>query len=112
MDALEAARHVGVTHMGLLSAICVQKPIFAFQHAKLAFENALIASGLSHSIVWPTAFFKSLWQTVLGRTRFRPWGAYYFLISGFHATLWTFRKIVPHFGHEFHRASATPMGCR
>ena len=44
----------------LLSAICVQKPLLAFQHAKLAFEKSLIESGLSYSIVRPTAFFKSL----------------------------------------------------
>jgi divinyl chlorophyllide a 8-vinyl-reductase len=58
--ALEAAREVGVTHMVLLSAICVQKPLLAFQQAKLAFEKALVESGLSYSIVRPTAFFKSL----------------------------------------------------
>jgi divinyl chlorophyllide a 8-vinyl-reductase len=46
--------------MVLLSAICVQKPLLAFQHAKLAFEEALIDSGLTYSIVRPTAFFKSL----------------------------------------------------
>jgi divinyl chlorophyllide a 8-vinyl-reductase len=44
----------------LLSAICVQKPLLAFQQAKLAFERALIDSGLNYSIVRPTAFFKSL----------------------------------------------------
>lgn len=44
----------------LLSAICVQKPRLAFQHAKLAFEQALERSGLPYSIVRPTAFFKSL----------------------------------------------------
>jgi divinyl chlorophyllide a 8-vinyl-reductase len=60
MDALEAAQAHGVKHFVLLSAICVQKPILAFQHAKLAFEKALIASGLTYSIVRPTAFFKSL----------------------------------------------------
>ena len=60
MDALEAAQAYGVKHFVLLSAICVQKPILAFQHAKLAFEKALIASGLTYSIVRPTAFFKSL----------------------------------------------------
>jgi divinyl chlorophyllide a 8-vinyl-reductase len=38
----------------------VQKPLLAFQHAKLAFEKALIESGLTYSIVRPTAFFKSL----------------------------------------------------
>ena len=58
--ALEAAQASGVQHFVLLSAICVQKPLLAFQHAKLAFEKALIASGLTYSIVRPTAFFKSL----------------------------------------------------
>jgi len=50
----------GAGHFTLLSAICVQKPRLAFQFAKLRFEEALAASGLSHSIVRPTAFFKSL----------------------------------------------------
>jgi divinyl chlorophyllide a 8-vinyl-reductase len=58
--ALEAARQAGVTQVVLLSAICVQKPLLAFQLAKLAFEQALVASGLTYSIVRPTAFFKSL----------------------------------------------------
>ncbi len=60
LHALAAARQTGVTRMVLLSAICVQKPLLAFQHAKLAFEKALIESGLTYSIVRPTAFFKSL----------------------------------------------------
>jgi divinyl chlorophyllide a 8-vinyl-reductase len=60
LDALAAAKAAGVEHFILLSAICVQKPLLAFQHAKLAFEAALIASGLRYSIVRPTAFFKSL----------------------------------------------------
>ena len=59
-DVLAGAREAGVAHMVLLSAICVQKPLLAFQKAKLAFEEALIASGLAWSIVRPTAFFKSL----------------------------------------------------
>ncbi|WP_414833111.1 NAD(P)H-binding protein [Afifella sp. YEN Y35] len=59
-DALAAAREAGVSQMVLLSAICVQKPLLAFQQAKLAFEKELIASGLTYSIVRPTAFFKSL----------------------------------------------------
>ncbi|MEO1476626.1 MAG: epimerase, partial [Pseudomonadota bacterium] len=42
------------------SAICVQRPKLPFQHAKRAFEAKLDASGLSYSIVRPTAFFKSL----------------------------------------------------
>jgi divinyl chlorophyllide a 8-vinyl-reductase len=58
--ALDAARSAGVTQMVLLSAICVQKPLLAFQHAKLAFEKALVESGVTYSIVRPTAFFKSL----------------------------------------------------
>jgi divinyl chlorophyllide a 8-vinyl-reductase len=60
LHALAAARRAGVTQMVLLSAICVQKPLLAFQQAKLAFEAALVASGLRYSIVRPTAFFKSL----------------------------------------------------
>lgn len=60
VHALAAAREAGVRHMVLLSAICVQKPRLAFQHAKLAFERALIGSGLTYSIVRPTAYFKSL----------------------------------------------------
>jgi len=58
--ALQAAKGAGVSHMVLLSAICVQKPRLAFQHAKLAFERELVASGLRYSIVRPTAYFKSL----------------------------------------------------
>lgn len=60
MRALAMAADAGVSQMVLLSAICVQKPLLAFQHAKLAFETALIESGLTYSIVRPTAFFKSL----------------------------------------------------
>jgi divinyl chlorophyllide a 8-vinyl-reductase len=58
--ALAAAKSAGVTQVVLLSAICVQKPLLAFQQAKLAFEKALIESGLTYSIVRATAFFKSL----------------------------------------------------
>lgn len=58
--ALAAAKETGVRHMVLLSAICVQRPRLAFQLAKLAFEQELIESGLTYSIVRPTAFFKSL----------------------------------------------------
>ena len=60
MAVLAAAKAAGVLHMVLLSAICVQRPRLAFQHAKLAFERVLMASGLTYSIVRPTAFFKSL----------------------------------------------------
>ena len=58
--ALEAALAAGVEMFVLLSAICVQKPLLAFQHAKLAFEDKLIRSGLGYAIVRPTAYFKSL----------------------------------------------------
>lgn len=57
---LDEAQRCGVPHFVLLSAICVQKPKLAFQHAKLAFEETLAESGIRYSIVRPTAFFKSL----------------------------------------------------
>jgi divinyl chlorophyllide a 8-vinyl-reductase len=60
VHALHAAAQAGVAHVVLLSAICVQKPLLAFQNAKLAFEKVLIESGIDYSIVRPTAFFKSL----------------------------------------------------
>ena len=58
--ALAAAKTAGVQQVVLLSAICVQKPLLAFQQAKLAFEKELVASVLVYSIVRPRAFFKSL----------------------------------------------------
>jgi divinyl chlorophyllide a 8-vinyl-reductase len=60
LHVLDAAITTGTRQFILLSAICVQKPRLAFQHAKLAFEQALISSGLTYSIVRPTAYFKSL----------------------------------------------------
>ena len=77
VDALAAAKQAGVAHMVLLSAICVQKPLLAFQQAKLAFERELIHSGLTYSIVRPTAFFKSLSGQVGRVQRGKP-----FLIFG------------------------------
>jgi divinyl chlorophyllide a 8-vinyl-reductase len=74
---LEAARRAGVGHFVLLSAICVQKPRLAFQHAKLAFERRLVASGVRYSIVRPTAFFKSLSGQVARVRRGKP-----FLVFG------------------------------
>jgi divinyl chlorophyllide a 8-vinyl-reductase len=45
----------------LLSAFCVGKPLLQFQFAKLKLEDRIRQSPtLSHSIVRPTAFFKSL----------------------------------------------------
>lgn len=66
--ALEEAQRAGVRHVVLLSAMCVQKPRLAFQHAKLAFEKVLAESGLAYSIVRPTAYFKSL-SGQIGRVR-------------------------------------------
>lgn len=77
VSALEFARRAGVSHFVLLSAICVQKPMLAFQHAKLAFERALQESGLSYTIVRPTAFFKSLSGQVERVRRGKP-----FLVFG------------------------------
>lgn len=57
---LEAALAAEARQFILLSAICVQKPRLAFQHAKLAFEALLMASGMDYTIIRPTAFFKSL----------------------------------------------------
>jgi divinyl chlorophyllide a 8-vinyl-reductase len=72
VDILAAARQAGVDQFILLSAICVQKPLLAFQQAKLAFEAALRESGLTYSIVRPTAFFKSLSGQVERVKRGRP----------------------------------------
>ncbi len=77
VHALAAARAASVSQVVLLSAICVQKPLLAFQHAKLAFEKALINSGLTYSIVRPTAFFKSLSGQVERVKRGKP-----FLVFG------------------------------
>ena len=59
-NALDAGKEAGATHFVLLSAICVQKPLLEFQRAKLKFEKELKESGLTWSIVRPTAFFKSI----------------------------------------------------
>ncbi|RYF41826.1 MAG: NAD-dependent epimerase/dehydratase family protein [Comamonadaceae bacterium] len=77
LQALAAARAAGVTQMVLLSAICVQKPLLAFQHAKLAFEKVLVESGVDYSIVRATAFFKSLSGQVERVRRGKP-----FLVFG------------------------------
>ena len=76
-QALQAAQQQGVPHMVMLSALCVQKPLLAFQQAKLAAEQALMASGLRYSIVRPTAFFKSLSGQVERLRRGQP-----FLLMG------------------------------
>lgn len=77
LAALRAAEGAGVQRFVLLSAICVQKPRLAFQHAKLAFEAKLVASHLDWTIVRPTAFFKSLSGQVARVAAGRP-----FLVFG------------------------------
>lgn len=57
---LKAATAANVARFVLLSALCLQQPKLPFQHAKRAFEDTLMRSGLIYSIVRPTAFFKSL----------------------------------------------------
>ena len=60
-NVLDVAQQQGAEHFVLLSAICVQKPLLEFQHAKLKLEAELQRlQGMSYSIVRPTAFFKSL----------------------------------------------------
>ncbi|WP_271078107.1 NAD(P)H-binding protein [Aurantiacibacter sp. MUD61] len=59
-NIIAAAQTAGVRHAVLLSAICVQKPKLAFQTAKLAAEATFRESGLTWTIIRPTAFFKSL----------------------------------------------------
>ncbi len=77
LNLLEAAQAAGSGRFVLLSALCVQKPRLAFQHAKLAFEAALAASGMPYAIVRPTAFFKSLSGQVERVRRGKP-----FLVFG------------------------------
>ncbi len=77
LHLLELARSSGARHFLLLSAICVQRPRLAFQHAKLAFEKVLRSSELTWSIIRPTAFFKSLSGQIERVRRGRP-----FLVFG------------------------------
>jgi len=72
-NALDAGKAAGATHFLLLSAICVQKPMLEFQRAKLKFEHELMQSGLTYSIVRPTAFFKSIAGQVESVKKGRPY---------------------------------------
>jgi divinyl chlorophyllide a 8-vinyl-reductase len=47
-------------HYVLLSAFCVGKPQLQFQFAKIKLEEEIRSLSVTHSIVRPTAFFKSL----------------------------------------------------
>lgn len=68
VNCVEAARSANVSKFVLLSAVCVQRPLLAFQEAKLLAEKKLMdtAGEMSYSIVRPTAFFKSLVGQVKG----------------------------------------------
>lgn len=77
LKLLDFAQSAGAQHFVLLSAICVQRPMLEFQRAKLAFEAKLRDSGLNHSIVRPTAYFKSLAGQVERVRRGKP-----FLVFG------------------------------
>lgn len=77
VDALRLGQAAGITQFVLLSAICVQKPLLAFQQAKLAFESELAVAGVTYSIVRATAFFKSLSGQVARLKKGKP-----FLIFG------------------------------
>eukprot|EP00418_Pyrodinium_bahamense_P078002 CAMPEP_0179050384 /NCGR_PEP_ID=MMETSP0796-20121207/20697_1 /TAXON_ID=73915 /ORGANISM="Pyrodinium bahamense, Strain pbaha01" /LENGTH=467 /DNA_ID=CAMNT_0020746883 /DNA_START=114 /DNA_END=1518 /DNA_ORIENTATION=+ len=68
VNCMRAAREAGVQHFVLLSAVCVQRPLLAFQEAKLLAEKELKESSgkMAFSIVQPTAFFKSLLGQVKG----------------------------------------------
>jgi divinyl chlorophyllide a 8-vinyl-reductase len=72
-NVLNAAKAAGVKQFVLLSAICVQKPMLEFQRAKLKFERELIESGMTYSIVRPTAFFKSLAGQVESLKKGKPY---------------------------------------
>ena len=72
MALLNCARASDANVFLMLSAICVQKPKLAFQHAKLKFEDALQTSGLNYSIVRPTAYFKSLTGQIKRVEKNRP----------------------------------------
>jgi len=67
VNCIEASRRAGLQQFVLLSAVCVQRPLLAFQEAKLKAEAELCQEGqMAYSIVRPTAFFKSLLGQVKG----------------------------------------------
>jgi len=72
-NLLSAAATAGARQFVLLSAICVQRPRLAFQHAKLAFEAELARAELDYAIVRPTAFFKSIAGQVPRVRRGKPY---------------------------------------
>ncbi|CAE8600111.1 unnamed protein product [Polarella glacialis] len=78
VNCIHGSRALKVSHFVLLSAICVQRPLLAFQQAKLLAEAELKdSSSMRYSIVRPTAFIKSLVSQV-GRVR----SGYSFVVFG------------------------------
>lgn len=68
VNCVQASRKARLEQFVLLSAVCVQRPLLAFQEAKLQAEVELRREGedMAYSIVQPTAFFKSLLGQVKG----------------------------------------------
>ncbi|CAK9064550.1 unnamed protein product [Durusdinium trenchii] len=67
VNCVEASRRAKLAQFVLLSAVCVQRPLLAFQEAKLKAEAELCKEGpMAYSVVRPTAFFKSLLGQVKG----------------------------------------------
>ena len=60
LNLLVAARAAGTGQFVMLSAIGVQKPQLGYLQARLAFEQALMASGLDWTILRPSASFAAL----------------------------------------------------
>ncbi len=77
VDALRLAERAGIGRFVLVSAICVQRPRLAFQHAKLAFEAELAASHVDWTVLRPTTLMKSLSGQIARVRRGRP-----FLVFG------------------------------
>ena len=63
-NCLDSGIATGARHFVLLSAFCCKNPWLQFQQAKLKFEADLVEAAnnglMTHTIVRPTAFFKSV----------------------------------------------------
>ena len=61
-NCLDAGIATGARHYVLLSAFCCKNPWLQFQQAKLKLEADIVANqeSMTHTIVRPTAFFKSV----------------------------------------------------
>lgn len=60
-NCLDSGIATGASHYVLLSAFCCKNPWLQFQQAKLKLEGDIVAQDkMTHTIVRPTAFFKSV----------------------------------------------------